>query len=574
MTVVPIDPVALEIVRHGFIAAADEMKLSLMRTAHNPIIYEVLDFSVGVFDRQGRMVAQADGLPIFLGSLGFAVRAVVADIGEQTLEAGDLYLFNDPYEQGNHVNDVTTVEPVFHAGELCGFVSTRAHWLDIGGKDPGGSLDCTDVVQEGLWLRSIPLYRRGVLDEAVWRIIEYNVRYTEKMLGDLRAQVAASRTGAARFGEILCRHGVATVEAAVSAMLAQGEQRARAAVASLPDGSYSAETWIDTDCVGSGPLPVRVSVTIRRSDVIIDLTETGEQAHGPVNCGLPAAVASCRIALKAFTSPDAPATEGDFAPLIVIAPLGSRFNATYPAPTFLYAKGLTDAVVRALTLACPGRGVAGPYDDLAGFMLVGAEPATGSLYIQQEPEIGGWGASADQDGESALIFTGDGDTRNIPAEVIEARFPLRLERHALRPDSGGAGRRRGGLGIIRDYRILDHSPTMLAIMDRTHCRPWGMFGGRDAEPDVVVVQDGAASKSYAQAMGEQIASGALVSVRTGGGGGWGDAREREPELVWRDVVSGYVSEEAARESYGVVLDPVTREVDPVLTTQLRGETRR
>lgn len=563
------DAITLEVIRHAFIAAADEMKLNLARTAYNPIIYEVLDFSVGVFDRHGRMVAQADGLPIFLGSLGVAVQAVTRDIGEENLKPGDLYLFNDPYEQGNHVNDVTTVEPVFAKGNLCGYASTRAHWLDIGGKDAGGSIDCTDVVQEGLWLRSIPLYRAGVLDEAIWRIIQYNVRYTENMLGDLRAQVAASRTGVERFRHIFERHGADTVNAAIETMLAQGEARARAAVMEMPDGAYETETWVDGDCAGNGPLPVRVRLTIEDSDVTVDLTDCGEQVPGPVNCGLAAAVASCRIALKAFTAPHTPATEGDFAPLTVVAPQGTRYNAVYPAPTFLYAKGLTDAVIRALTLACPERGLAGNYDDLAGFMLVGTDPRTGGLYIQQEPENGGWGATAELDGESALIFSGDGDTRNIPAEIIEARFPLRVEQHSLRVDSGGPGRRRGGLGIVRDYRVLDHTASMLAIMDRTHRPPWGMFGGMDAEPDIVLVRDGADETAYAQAMNVPVPAGSLVSVRTGGGGGWGNPLDREPELVRRDLLAGYVTPTAGRESYGVVLNSRTGEVDVERTMTLR-----
>jgi N-methylhydantoinase B len=197
-------------------------------------------------------------------------------------------------------------------------------------------------------------------------------------------------------------------------------------------------------------------------------------------------------------------------------------------------------------------------------------PRTGALYIQQEPENGGWGATADLDGESALIFSGDGDTRNIPAEIIEARFPLRVEQHALRVDSGGPGRRRGGLGIVRDYRVLDHTASMLAIMDRTHCPPWGMFGGDDAESDIVLVSDGERTAAYAQAMNVAVPAGSLVSVRTGGGGGWGNALEREPELVRRDVLAGYVTPTAARERYGVILDSRTADVDSEQTMTLRA----
>jgi N-methylhydantoinase B len=388
------------------------------------------------------------------------------------------------------------------------------------------------------------------------------------MLGDLRAQVAASRTGAERVRALVARHGADAVEAAIEALLAQGEARARAAVASMPDGVYEVETWVDGDCAGNGPLPVRVRLTIEGDEVGVDLSGCGEQVPGPVNCGLPAAVASCRIALKAFTAPGTPATEGDFAPLTVHAPAGSRYNAVYPAPTFLYAKGLTDAVLRALTLAQPERGIAGNYDDLAGFMLVGVDPRTAALYIQQEPENGGWGATAELDGESALIFSGDGDTRNIPVEVLEARFPLRVERHALREDSGGPGRRRGGLGIVRDYRVLGHDASMLAIMDRTVCRPWGLLGGEDAEPDVVLVGETA----YVQATNVPVANGSLVSVRTGGGGGWGPPEQREPGRVAADVRAGYVSAAAARERYRVALD-ATGAVDHEETATLRGGPR-
>jgi N-methylhydantoinase B len=562
-------PTDVEVIRHAFIAAADEMKLNLMRTAYNPIIYEVLDFSVGVFDRRCRMVAQADGLPIFLGSLGAAVRCVVDDVGEEAFEPGDLYLCNDPYMQGNHVNDVTTIEPVFDDNGLLCYVSTRAHWLDIGGKDPGGSIDSTDVVQEGLWFRSIPLYREGQLNEGVWRIIEYNVRYTKNMLGDLRAQVAASRTGAARVREIFGRHGLDAVEAAVETIIAQSERRARNAIASIPDGVYEAEECIDGDYLDSGPLPVKVKVIVESDSLMVDLSEVGEQAIGPVNCGLPAAIASCRIAFKAFAAPASPATEGDFAPLTVLAPEGTRYNACYPAPTFLYAKGLTDAVVKALTLASPERGIAGNYDDLSGFMLVGNDPRTAELYIHQEPEVGGWGASAHADGESALIFIGDGDTRNSPVEMIEARFPVRVERHELRRDSGGPGRYRGGLGIVRDYRVLDHTATMLAIMDRTACRPWGLFGGGEGVSGEVLVTLGERSSSHVQAMNTPVAPGSLVSVRTGGGGGWGNPFERDPEHVRRDVIAGYVGLAAARAQYGIVVDPKTLLVDELQTARLR-----
>lgn len=537
-----VDPIKLEIIRFALVGAAEEMKLALARTAYNPIISEVLDFSCAVFDRDCRTIAQADGLPIFLGSLKEAVEVVVADVGRDALEPGDLYLFNDPYAQGNHLNDVTTVTPVYVDGDIAGFSVTRAHWLDMGGKDPGGSLDATDVHQEGLRLRSVRLYRAGVLDASVWRVLEHNVRDPAAMMGDLRAQVAATRTGEDRLRAIVERHGRELFDTAVDTLIDHAEQRVHAELAAMPDGTYRAEAYIDDDGCGSGPLRVSVAATIAGDSLAIDLAGSAPQTLGPVNCGFPAALASCRIALKALTTPGIPANEGDFVPLTVDAPSDCIFNARYPASTFIYGKLLSEVVILALAQAVPDRAIAGNYDDLAGFMLTGTHPETGRPYIQQEPEIGGWGAHASGDGTDALIFIGDGDARNIPAEVLESRFPLRLERYELRPDSGGAGRFRGGLGIVRDYRIVAHDAELTCIMDRTYYPPWGLFGGRAGlSCEVVVFRPDGGVETHIRAARAHVPAGSLVSVRTGGGGGWGPPHERDPEAVANDVAGGYVT---------------------------------
>jgi len=532
-----------------------------------------------VFDHRCNMIAQADGLPIFLGNLAAAVRTVVEDVGKENFRPGDLYLINDPYKTGTHVNDVTTVCPVFDDdNELVGFTSSRAHWLDVGGKDPGGSIDSTDVVQEGLWLRSVRLYEEGELNESVWRIIEYNVRYTKNMLGDLRAQVAASRTGEARIREIFRRHGRDTTQAAIDLMLQQGEQRTRAALRAMKDGTYEAESCLDDDCLGNGPLRVKVTATVDGDHLTIDLEGSSPQNPGPVNCGLPATISACRIALKCLTDPETPVTEGDFAPLTVKAPEGSMYNAQYPAPSFMYGTHLIlliDVVIKALSQAVPDKAIAGHYGNLSGFMFVGTDPRTDQMYIHQEPENGGWGAGPHGDGESALIFIADGDTRNLPAEILETRFPLRLERHALRQDSGGPGKHRGGLGILREYRVLGHDTYMTCIMDRKTCPPWGLSGGKPgAHCRVVRNPDRDTAQVIQKGMRVLVRDGDLVSVQTGGGGGWGDPLDRDPERVRDDVVAGYVSLEAARREYGVVLDPEQLTVDAAATERLRAEMRR
>jgi N-methylhydantoinase B/oxoprolinase/acetone carboxylase alpha subunit len=379
-----VDVVQLEVIRHALIAAAEEMKAHLSRTAHNPIIYEVLDFSCGIFDADCRMIAPADGLPSFFGNLGVAVQTVAADIGLENLSHGDIYLLNAPYAQGMHMNDVTTVQPVFVDSQHVGFTATRAHWIDIGAVDAGRSITSTDVVREGIWLRSVRLYRAGNLDDAVLRAIRFNVRMPESMLGDLKAQVSASRTDACRVEEIFRRHGAGAVSAAVALIVDQSEQRVRAAIRAIRNGVYQAETALDDDCLGNGPLPVGV----------------------------------------------------------------------------------------------------------IGFTISGTHPRTGSTYIHQEPEYGGWGATRDRDGESAMIFMTNAGCRVLSTETLETRFPLRVTRFSLRPDSGGTGRWRGGLGTIRDYEVLDHDARVMVVTDRHTCPPWGIDGGHDAAHCVAIVSDG------------------------------------------------------------------------------------
>jgi N-methylhydantoinase B len=573
MTTTTSDPITTEIIRHAFVACADEMKITLMRTAHSPVIYEMLDFSCGVFDRDARLLAQAQAVPIFLGNLGIAVQVVVEDVGGANLREGDIYLINDPYETGNHLNDIATVAPVFHGGDLSGFSCTRAHWVDVGSKDPGGSIDATDVMQEGLWLRSIKLYDAGVLNEAVWRMIEYNVRFT---LGDLRAQVAATRTGDQRLRELYSRYGAGEIRRAIELFLHQGEARMRRAIGEMRPGVYEAESCLDDDCVGSSPLRVRVQATVEDNAVTLDLAGSSPQTRGTVNCGLPGTLAACRIALKMLTTSDSPASEGDFEPLRLHVPERTIFNASYPAATFMSSTHLillVDVVIKALSQAAPDRAAAGHYGNLSGFMLIGRRPERPELFVHQEPVAGGWGAAVGRDGESALIFAVAGDTRNVPAEVLETRFPVLLEAYGLRTDSGGPGRWRGGLGVIRQYRTRTDHVTMTSIMDRRLCPPWGLFGGGPAKHCQVALNPGTA---YAEVVQKEtrrpVSSEDVIRIETGGGGGWGDPFERDADAVRDDVTRGYVSVEAARDHYGVVVGHDLR-VNHQATNRQRAEQR-
>ncbi len=574
-----VDPITLEVIRNGLVSASDEMRVNLMRTAYNPIIYEVLDFSVGLFDASCRMVAQAAGLPIFLGNLGIAVACVAADVGKGNMREGDVYLINDPFLTGNHVNDVTAISPIFHGREIIGFTAARAHWLDLGGKDPGGSTDSRDVFQEGFRLRSIRLFEAGVLDRSVYQILHDNVRYPDSHMGDLRAQVAACRTGESRVLELASRLGKDVLVTGMGDLIRQGEALVRQAVREMKDGTYSAEAYLDQDGVTGEPVLIKATVTVDGERMLVDLAGSSPAVAGPINCGFPATICGCRIAFKCVTSPHYPANEGCFAPLEVRAPEGSLFHPTFPAPTFLYMMSLNllcDVILKALAPALPpGRIPAAHYGEMGGFMIFGLEPGTGRPYIHQEPEGGGWGAFPDRDGENVMIFLADGDTHNLPVEIIESRFPLRVERYSLREGSGGAGRFRGGLGHYREYRILDHDAHMTCIMDRSYCRPWGVAGGRAGDHSVVVVNDGLSSRRRVmKETRHPLKAGDLVSVRTGGGGGYGDPLDRDPELVLLDVRRDFVTVEEARTVYGVVLDRKTGGVDLAATVRTRQDLKK
>lgn len=568
-----IDPVELEIIRHGLISAANEMKINLMRTAYNTVIYEVLDFSVGLFDRDGNMVAQTSGLPIFLGNLGEAIRVLVKDVGESTLQRGDIYLTNDSYAVGSHLNDVNVIEPVFDGVSLVGFAVSRAHWIDIGGRDPGGWFsDTTEIYQEGIRLRSVRLYEAGKINPSVQRIIEQNIRYSDSVMGDLRAQIASCHTGRDRFLEIVSRYGQDKVRASIAEIQRQAETATRNAITEMKDGVYSAESFMDDDGVAIDKPKVRVTVTVAGDQMTIDLTGSSPQVKGPINLGLPGSISACRVALKCLTSPTSPVAEGAFVPLRVIVPDDCMFNAKSPAPcaVWIIAITLIDTIFKALSKALPAAVPAGQYGDVAAIFIFGTDPRDGRPYLIVEPEGGGWGAFRSRDGESVLIAIADGDTRNIPIEVLEKRYPLQVVRYEVRQDSGGPGKFRGGLGHYRDIQIVGHDAKITATLERSKCPPWGLAGGHEGVPNLLVVNGDQASERHHQKVSAlPLSDGDVVSVRTGGGGGFGDPKKRDPRTVREDVLDGYVSQEAARTIFKVALFGSNLEIDEAETIRLR-----
>jgi N-methylhydantoinase B len=574
-----VDAVTTEVIRNQFISAAEEMKYNLMRTAYNPVVFENCDFAVGVFDAEASMIAQAPGLPVFLGTLRECVKEITQDIGGlDKFRPGDLYMMNDPYAGGTHLLDVTCVMPVFGGAEVVGFSVAKMHWLDVGGKDPGSwSNDARSIYDEGLRLRSVKLYDGGELVKPVMDVIRYNVRVSESVLGDLRAQIAACRTGERRFRAILEKYGRETVEAAKEQFMNHAEKMARLAVERIPDGVYQAEGFIDNDSLklDVGPLPIKVSITVEGSEMTVDLTGSQKQNEGPINCGFATTVSAIRVGFKCVTTPWVPINEGSFRPLRVIIPEDSMFNAKYPAPCCQFGMHLItliDTIFKAMSLALPGKVPAGHYSDLGVISMSGTDPRNGQEFIHVDSSSGGWGAYEGMDGENCLIAIVDGDSKNIPAEVVEQRYPLRLQQFSLYEDSGGPGQFRGGLGHIRDFEALADKFLVLTSIERHEYRPWGIFGGGEgAVNDAIFNPHTVDEKEIRKATNFSLRKGDVLRVISGGGGGYKPAKQRDPQRVLEDVLDGYISPGNATSIYGVALvgNGETLRVDSEGTQRLR-----
>jgi N-methylhydantoinase B len=548
-----VDLITTEIIRATFIAAAERMRITMIKTAYSHIISESLDFGCAIFGSDVQMIAQGTGIPAFQGHLGFPIQATIESRGLDQMHPGDVFLYNDPYVgNGNHLNDVAMFAPVFWQDQLVGWVATKAHWSDIGGAVPGSlQVGSTNIYQEGLRFRGIKLYCRGEINEDVMRMIEANIRLDAGGLKDMNAMVAVCRVGDTSFKEILEKYGLATVKAATTRFIDQSEKRTRAAIRNIPSGSYRASGCYDNDGINvETPVRIEVLVTVDDGDMTVDCTGTSPQVEGPFNCGYAISVSICRLVLKCLTTPLDPVDEGCFKPLRVIIPPGSVLSVQEPAPTSRYAIPvvlLTELVLKALSTAIPNRIAAGSFADQMPVLLSGAHPVDGKLFVQGDLCGGGTGARPNGDGESGLsVFIGS-TARNNPVEVVESRNPsIRILKFGLRQDSGGVGKFRGGLGTERVYRF-DAPAFGTLTLERSVTPPWGLNGGGDGGVNQLIhAKVDGRSDAVRKVTRRAIAPGDTLVVRSGGGGGYGDPAERDPDAIQRDLAEGYISEDAAR----------------------------
>ena len=566
------DGVTREVITGKLLATVDEMAIVLARASMSPVIYEVLDFACGICDARGDLVAQTNGITVFTGTFSRQVHFIIERFGGD-MAPGDTFLTNDPFEGGTHACDFAVIRPVFADGNIVAYAIAVAHLLDVGGA-VAGSLppNASSVFQEGLRLSGVRLTRGDRIVDDLIRIVVENVRLPNLVLGDINAELAAVRIAERRILEAAAKYGVAALDATFAWLIAVSEARARAVIEALPDGDYSASDVIDGDGESEASIPICVTVRIRGSEIEADFTGSSPARNAPINCSRGALVSAVKTIMKALVAPHEPSNEGWFRPLTVTAPDGTIFTAQKPSPTGWYYEGVaqaTDLVWRALAPLAPERFSAGSYLSLCATYFSGA--AADGLFVHIEPQNGGWGATSARDGASGLIAVTDGDTYNYSIELLEAKFPLLIRCYEYDVDNGvGAGRFRGGFGLLREYEIESDGVILHASYGRTATPPWAIDGGSPGSRNGIEVVRGHSRRRLTRPSDFPLDRGDRVRIRTGGGGGWGEPQSRDPAAVARDVRDGLVSVADAASIYRVVIEADAGKVDHAATEKLRA----
>ena len=555
-----VDPVTLEVLRHAATAVCEEMNATLVRTGYSPNIKERRDCSCALFDADGQLVAQAESMPVHLGAMPFSVEAALEAVSPETLEPGQSIVLNDPFAGGAHLPDITLVTPVMHDGEPVAYAANRAHHADVGGARAGSvAADTTEIYQEGVRIPPVPL------TDHVRELLLANVRTPAERAGDLRAQESANDVGRRRTIEVLERHGQPTFTDGLEAIQTYAERRMCAALAELPDGEATFEDALEDDGAGNRDLQIRARVTVEGESIEVDFAGTASQTTGPVNAVRAVTASATYYAIRAVTDPSIPPCAGCYRPIEIVTPGGSLVDPDPPAAVVAgnleASQRITDVVLGALAELVPTRSVAAGQGTMNNLTVGGQDPRSDTPFAFYETQAGGFGAHADGDGMDA-VHVHMSNTRNTPVEVLETAYPLRVRRYELRPDSGGPGTHRGGHGLRRDIEVRADGATVSVLAERHRSGPYGLEGGRPgATGGVVRYPDPAAAA--ADEDGEPLPSktvvtvpaGTVISLRTPGGGGFGDPTDRNPEAVRADVRAGTVSPTAARDVYEMDIDP-------------------
>jgi N-methylhydantoinase B len=548
-----VDPITLEVVRYSLVAMMDETEANLTRTAFSTIIREYKDYCVGLVSARGETIAQGRGsIPTFVADLGSPVLDGIAMWGEDISE-DDYIINNHAGVCGQHLNNVVMYTPIFDAGRIIAFSALRTHWPDVGGGFQ--ARPATEIYQEGIQFRNAKIYKKGRIDVELERIIRYNTRKSEATFGDLEAQVAGCRLAKRRFEDLVKRYGWEQVEAAIHECWDQSERYVRARIREIPNGRYYAESFLDGDGITDELIPIRVTVIVEDEEVVIDLSDMPPQVAGPLNSGATGGGASAaKVAFKGAVAPFLLPNEGEFRALKVVTRPGTLVSASEDAAMDLWStpiKTVIDVILQAFSQAIPRQIPAGNNAQYGRGKLRGRFPGTRDFWEAGRPTLGGWGGHWGGDGQSALHTTTHGDCRRVPVEVEENEGLGRVVRFELVPDSGGAGRWRGGLGTCMELLTPEPAFAMLDF-DRAKFPPWGLFGGEDGMPGHGEVYKPGEPPISGSRVALQVPAGTRVVATNNGGGGWGDPLERDLAAIEWDLRQGYVSREAAARDYGVV----------------------
>lgn len=569
------DPITTEVIRSAYNAIAEDMSAVLERSAFTPSVYEMHDYGIALFNEKVELLGQYAGLPLFTGGLDAGVRATIARYGMENLRNGDTFTVNDPYITGGHLPDVDVICVIANETDgVIGFACIRAHWADIGQAVQGYSVYSSSIFEEGLRWGPTQIYRDGIWVRDIIDLFRSNSRVPDTIIGDLMAQKMALDIGKQRLLELVERFDITTVRSATEQIFAATERKFRAFVRSIPDGVYEADGYTDHDGIGDTPVYGHVSVTVKGDELTIDASKSSPQRPGNINCGLTYAVSASRLAF-ALLYPDAnpELNNGSFKPLKVVVRPGTIYSAQLPAacskpvPIML----LLDLVIKALAPVLPKNAAAGLPGDSWNIFFAGTRRDIGEPFFAGEALNGGWGAADADDGEHAVCHSAAGDFRNIPIETFEARYPILVTSSRLKPDSGGAGRHRGGLALVKSYQLTEPC-NVGSFFDRSKDPSWGLFGGKSGSVPLVTLYPADEREPMVGHRFQQVPmpKGSRIVTETGGGGGFGRPFERDPAAVQADVRNGYVTPATAEAVYGVAFLPGGEEIDLARTARLRS----
>ena len=531
----------LEIISGLFLSAAEQMRRTLVRTAFNAVIYEVLDFGISIADSKGRMVAEAAGITSFIGANDYALKTLLKKLDLNSLRPGDVVMLNYPYWNSAHASDALLMSPVFiDNNEIDMFLCVRAHWLDLGAKDAGYVIDSTDIHQEGIIIPGVRIIKEGILDEDLWKILTYNSRLPDAIEGDFGAQVACLRTGERCLKEIFSKFGKSKVFRAIEDYFEHSHHKALAALSELPKGTWSASDWLDDDGISDEMIKMAVKVNITDTKFIVNYNSSSLQVTGPVNSPYGGTVSMAKTYFKFLTSKDSPSNHGNYIPLKVEADPGNLFHAIYPAATYMPWTNMVafELIAKALAPVIDWLPMSSGSDE-PGFMAVGKHHQTGRSFVVSNNEGIGWGATRKHDGATALQHPSTSTVRNTPIEVLERQANLFHEELTLIPDSGGLGQYRGGLGVRRKVRMVGETE-VISMKKKSKTVGWGLDGGQPSPvKNHMVLRPDTPDEKKVGMYRETLRTGEAFINYSAGGAGWGDPLKRDQNAAEDDVLDGF-----------------------------------